>query len=142
MPIKDNRSDFEPILVQTDIISTNTTTDGSSFDTSHFEGGVTFVFLATAYTDGTYTPILEESATGAFGGEENVIADANLIGTEAGAAISAAISEGDVLTSIGVFSTKKFVRATILSASTSTGATISTIVIAAPELIPSPNLSA
>ena len=142
MPIKDNRSDFEPILVQTDIISTDTTTDGSSFDTRNFEAGVTFVFLATAYTDGTYTPVLEESATGAFTGEENVIADANLIGTETGAAISAAISEGDVLNSIGIFSTKQFVRSTIVSTSTSTGATISTIVIAGPELVPSPNLSA
>lgn len=142
MPVKDNRSNFEPILIQTDIITTDTTTDGSSFDTSDFENGVTFVFLATAYTDGTYTPVLEESATGAFAGEENVIADANLIGTEAGAVISAAITEGTVLSSIGLFSTKKFVRPTIISTSTSTGATISTIIVAAPELVPSANLSA
>lgn len=142
MPVKDNRSNFEAKLVQTDIISTDTTTDGASLDTSNFDGGITFVLLATAYTDGTYTPIIEESATGAFTGEETAVADANLVGTEAGAAISAAVTEGTVLNTVGIVGTKKFVRMTILSASTSSGATISTIVVAVPELVPSPNLSA
>lgn len=142
MPVKDIRSNFEPKLVQTDIISTDTTTDGSSIDTSDFDGGITFVLLATAYTDGTYTPLIEESTTGSFAGEETAVADDNLIGTEAGAAISAAVTEGTVLNSIGIVGTAKFVRMTIVSTSTSTGATISTIIQAAPEVIPSTNLSA
>lgn len=142
MPVQDNRSDFEPKLIQTDVISTNTTVDGASLDTSDFDGGITFVYLTTAYTDGTYTPIIEESATGDFSGEETAVADGNLVGTEAGAVISADNAELDVLFSIGIVGTKKFVRSTIVSTGTSTGATISTIVIAEPEIRPSPNLSA
>jgi hypothetical protein len=142
MPVKDLRSNIKVVLAQTDVISTDTTTDGAVIDTAHYEEGVAFAFLATAYTDGTYTPVLEESATGAFAGEENVIADANLIGTEAGAALSAATAELGVMGTIGIFSTKRYVRSTIVSASTSTGATVSTIAIVAPELIPSPDLSA
>ena len=142
MPVQDNRSDFEPKLIQTDVITTNTTVDGSSLDTSDFDGGITFVYLTTAYTDGTYTPIIEESATGTFTGEETAVADGNLVGTEAGAVISADNAELDVLFSIGIVGTKQFVRSTIVSTGTSTGATISTIVIAEPEIRPSPNLSA
>lgn len=142
MATRDNRSNFEPKLIQTDVISTNTTVDGASLDTSDFDGGITFVYLTTAYTDGTYTPIIEESATGSFSGEETAVADANLVGTEAGAVISADNSELDVLFSIGLVGTLKFVRSTIVSSGTSTGATISTIVVAVPEIMPSANLSA
>jgi len=142
MPIRDIRSNFKPILAQTDVISTNTTTDGASIDTKDFDLGLMFLFVATAYTDGTYTPVIEESATGAFAGEENVVADVNLVGTEAGAALSAATAENGVIASIGVVGTKRYVRTTIVSASTSTGATISTIAVAAPEIVPDANLSA
>lgn len=142
MAVKDNRSNFEPKLIQTDVISTDTTVDGASLDTSDFDAGITLVYLTTAYTDGTYTPIIEESATGLFAGEETAVADGNLVGTEAGAVISADNAELDVLFSIGLVGTLKFVRSTIVSTGTSTGATISTIVVAMPEIVPSPNLSA
>lgn len=142
MAVIDIRSDLEPKLAQLDIITSDTTTDGVSIDTSDFDGGLVFTYLCTVFTDGTYTPVLEESDTGVFGGEENAIADANLIGTEAGAVLSAASVEGAVLNSIGVFSNKKFVRSTIVSASTSTGATIVVTLQAVPEIKPSANLSA
>lgn len=142
MPIKDIRSNLEPKLVQLDTITSNTTTDGISIDTRNFEGGIVFNYICTAFSAGLFTPVLEESATGAFAGEENVIADANLIGTEAGAAISALSAEGDVLNSIGIFSTKQFVRSTIVSTGASGTNTLAVMIDAAPELIPSPNLSA
>ena len=142
MPIRDIRNNLKPILAQTDVISTDTTTDGAIVDTADFDQGVVFLFLATAYTDGTYTPLLEESATGAFAGEETAIADKNMQGTEAGAALSAADAELGVLGSIGITGTLRYIRSTIVSASTSTGATITTIAVMAPELVPDPNLSA
>jgi hypothetical protein len=142
MPVRDIRSNFKPILAQTNVISTDTTTDGVSIDTADFDGGIMFLFDCTAYTDGTYTPVLEQSTTGAFAGEETAIADANLQGTEAGAAISAATVEAAVLPSIGIVGTDRYVRCTITSASTSTGATISVIAVMAPELTPDANLSA
>jgi len=142
MPTNDIRSNLEPKLVQLDIISTNTTTDGASIDTSDFDGGIVFNFLCTVFSAGTFTPLLEESATGDFSGEETAIADANLIGTEAGAALTAATAEGDVIKSIGIFSTLKFVRSTIVSTGTSGNNTIVATIEAAPEIKPSPNLSA
>jgi hypothetical protein len=142
MPVKDLRSDIKVVTAQIDVISTDTTTDGAIIDTSHYENGVAFSYVAAAWTDGTYTPLLEESATGAFAGEETPIADANLIGTEAGAAISAASVELGVQGTIGIFSTLQFVRSTLVSTGTSTGATIVVSAIVAPELIPSPDLSA
>lgn len=142
MPVKDIRSDIKVITAQTDVITTNTTTDGAIIDTAHYENGVAFAYQCTAFSDGTYTPVLEESATGAFAGEETDIDDANLIGTEAGAVLSAASAELGVVPTIGIFSTLQFVRSTIVSAGTSSGATITVTAIVAPELIPSPDLSA
>jgi len=142
MPTNDIRSDLEPKLVQLDTITGDTVTDGFSIDTSDFDGGIVFNFIVTAFSAGTFTPILEESDTGLFSGEENAIADANLIGTEAGAVLTIATAEGDVLKSIGIFGTKKFVRSTISSSGASGTNTIVVMIDAAPEIMPSPNLSA
>lgn len=141
MPVSDIRSNLEPKLVQIDTITSNTTTDGFSIDTRNFDGGLVFNFMATAFSAGTFTPVLEESDTGAFAGEENEIADISLNGSEAGAAITALTAEGDVLKSIGIFSTKQFVRSTIVSTGASGDNTIVVIVEAVPELQPSANLS-
>ncbi len=142
MPVRDIRNNLEPKLVQLDTITTNTTTDGASIDTSDFDAGIVFNFMCTAFSAGTFTPLLEESATGDFSGEETAIADANMQGTEAGAAITAVTAEGDVLFSIGITGTKKFVRSTIVSTGASGNNTIVVMIDAAPELIPSANLSA
>ena len=142
MPIRDIRNNLEPKLVQLDIISTDTTTDGASIDTADYDQGLVFNFLCPLYTDGTYTPVLEESATGAFAGEETAIADANMQGTEAGAAVSAATIEGGILNSIGITGTLRYVRSTIVSASTSTGATIAVTVQGVPSIVPVSTLSA
>ena len=142
MAVNDIRSNVETQLAQLDIITTNTTTDGASIDTSDFDGGLMFEIMSPLYTDGTYTLLLEESTTGDFSGEETAIADANLIGTEAGAALSAVTAEGGVLNSIGVFGNEKFVRSTIVSAGTSSGATLVVLVTQVPEIKPSANLSA
>lgn len=143
MPTRDIRSQLESKLVQLDTISSDTTTDGASIDTANYDGGVCFNYICTAYNTGTFTPVLEESDTGAFAGEENVIADANLIGTESGAALSAATAEGGVLNSIGIFGTKRYVRSTIVSSGSTSGTnTIAVTINAVPEVQPSPNLSA
>ena len=52
-------------------------------------------------TDGTYTPVIEESDTGAFAGEETAVADADLLGTEAAAAFAAADDTGMSTTPTG-----------------------------------------
>lgn len=142
MPVNDIRSNLESKVVQRDTITTNTTTDGASINTSDFDGGIVFNFTCTSFSAGTFTPLLEESATGVFGGEETAIADKNLIGTEAGAALTEVTAEGDVIKSIGIFGTLKFVRSTIVSTGASGNNLIEVTINAVPELKPSANLSA
>jgi len=142
MPTKDIRSNLESQVAQRDTITTNTTTDGASIDTSDFDGGGVFNFSCTGFSAGTFTPLLEESATGAFAGEETAIADANMIGTEAGAALTAVTAEGGFINSIGIFGTLKFVRSTIVSTGASGNNLIEVTFTASPEVRPSANLNA
>lgn len=142
MAVKDIRSNLlSKIAFDVQAISTNTTTTGGIIDTKDFDSGVMFTLLCSAYTDGTYTPLLYESDDSGMSGA-TAVADANLIGTEAGAAISAATTEGTNLKSIGAFGTKRYLRLDIVSTSTSSGATIGAIFTGAPEIVPDANLSA
>lgn len=140
MPVKDIRSNLLPKLAFLAIINSDTTTNGAIIDTADFDSGVVFNFLSTVYGAGTYTPILEESDDSGMSGA-NDIADANLIGTEAGAAISAVTAAGANLGSIGIFGTKRYIRVKILSASSSTTTIVATF-NGMPEVMPDPNLSA
>ena len=110
-------------------IASDTTTDGATIDLQN-RHGVEFVLRASAYTDGTYTPVIEESDTGAFSGEENAVADADLIGTEANAAVSAANTVGQV----GYKGSKRYVRLTVVSTSTTSGAHISGTALVLPNV--------
>ena len=100
------------------------------------------VLSCTSFSAGTFTPLLEESDVNTFGGEESAIADENMQGTEAGAALTAVTAEGDVINSIGIVGTKKFVRSTIVSTGASGNNLIEVTITAVPEVAPSPNLSA
>lgn len=140
MPIKDIRSDLLPKLAFNAIINSDTTTTGAIIDTAGFDGGIVFDILSTVYNAGTYTPLLEESDDSGMSGA-TAIADANLIGTEAGAVISAVSASGANLASIGIFGTLRYVRLSIVS-DTSTTTTIVATATGAPNLVPSPDLSA
>lgn len=140
MPIKDIRSDVLPKNAFLAIINSDTTTNGAIIDTANFDGGVMYTLQSTVYGAGTYTPVLEESDDSGMSGA-NDVADANLIGTEAGAAISALTASGANIGSLGAFGTKRFLRLKIVSASSSTTTIVATF-LGAPELIPSPDLSA
>lgn len=105
-------------------ITSNTTTDGSAVDLQG-DQGCTFIFYSGAVTDGTYTPVIEEDSTGSFAGAETAVADADLIGTEAAAAISAA----NTVTTIGYRGSVRYVRPTVVSASTTTGGNIGCLVL-------------
>lgn len=140
MPVRDIRSQLEPKLAFLAIINSDTTTNGSIIDTADYDGGVVFTLFCSVYGAGTYTPVLEESDDSGMSGANNVD-DANLIGTEAGAAISAASTGGSVLKSIGCVGTKRYLRLKITSA-TSTTTTIGAVVQGVTEIAPSANLSA
>ena len=74
--------------------------------------GLELIFQVGAYTDGSVTPLIEDS-------DDNVtytaVADANLTNTEASAALSAA-----GVSSIGYVGFKRYVRATAVTAAGST----------------------
>ncbi len=140
MPTRDIRSDLLPKLAFLAIINSDTTTNGAIIDTKDFDGGYMYTIASTVFGAGTYTPIIEESNDSGMSGATDV-ADINLIGTEAGAAITALTASGANLVSIGVFGTKRFLRLKILSASSST-TTIVAFAHAKTELRPDPNLSA
>jgi len=142
MPIKDIRSNvLDKYAFPVQAISSDTTTSGAIIDTADFDGGGMFTLLCSAYTDGTYTPLIQESDDSGMSGA-TAVADANLIGTEAGAALSAVTASGANLNSIGFFGTKRYVRLQIVSASTSSGATVGATFTGSPEIVPSASLSA
>lgn len=73
-----------------------------------------FVFQVGAYTDGDVTPLIEESDNSDMS-SSNAVADTDLLGTEAAAALTAA-----GVSNIGYIGNKRYVRATAVTAASST----------------------
>lgn len=97
-------------------ITTNTTTVGIEIDTQGYES-VTYECMTGARTDGTVTPLLQESdVSGVYSGS---VADEDLIGLEADAALSAAHSRSR----FGYVGKKRYVRLSFVSTSVTTGLT-------------------
>ena len=88
-------------------ISSDTTTTGAILDTKGYDLGVTFGLAATGYTDGTYTLLIEE-------GDDAALADAAVVSGDylVGSLpeISAAAVDGELIPSVGVISTKRYLR--------------------------------
>ena len=74
--------------------------------------GLELIFQVGAYTDGSVTPLIEESNNDI---DYTAVADANLTNTEASAALTAA-----GVSSIGYVGFKRYVRATAVTAAAST----------------------
>ena len=109
-------------------ISTNTTTTSNIIDTQGFDK-VTFVLIANAYTDGTFTPLVNESDDSGMSGESAVI-DAELSRTEANAAITAETTNStDATGKISYLGSKRYVTCDVVSTSTSSGATVGVLAI-------------
>lgn len=97
-------------------ITTNTTTAGVEVDTQGFES-VTIEVITGARTDGTVTPLLQESdVSGTYSGS---VADEDLIGLEADAALSTAQSRAR----FGYIGKKRYVKLSLVSTSVTTGLT-------------------
>ena len=97
-------------------ITTNTTTVGVEVDTIGFES-VTIEVITGARTDGTVTPLLQETdVAGSYSGS---VADEDLIGLEADAALSVLNSRSR----LGYIGKKRYVRLSLVSTSVTTGLT-------------------
>ena len=110
-----NESAFAPVVIASD-----TTTAGAIIDTSGFES-CTFLNRVSAFTDGTYTPLIEDGDDAGLS-DAAPVADDFLSGTEA-----ALVAAGD--SSIGYVGKKRYVRISFVSASTSTGATVDSVAV-------------
>lgn len=103
-------------------ITTNTTTAGVEVDTQGFES-VTFECMTGARTDGTITPLLQESdVSGTYSGS---VADEDLIGLEA----DAALSTSHARSRFGYIGTKRYQRLSFVSTGVTTGLTAGASVI-------------
>jgi len=116
-------------------IVSDTTTAGQVVDTAHYESGLMFSIAAVAWTDGVYTPLIEEADNEAMTGATEV-PDKNLIGTEADAAVDALTDVADPMKTIGVATSERYVRISMVSSGTTDGATIAVMTNKMPELKP------
>lgn len=115
------------VAFDTAAISSDTTTAGNIIDMQGY-GSVEFIIQSATLTDGTYTPLIEEDDDSGLS-SASAVADADLLGTEASAAFIA--SEDDEVKKVGYIGNKRYVRLSIVSASTSTGGTVSAISVKA-----------
>ena len=108
---------------------------GQIVDTAHYESGLLFSFICGEYGDGTYTPLIEESDDSGMSGA-TVVPESSLIGTIADATMTATVSVGDPLPTIGVTTSKRYVRISIVASAVTDGAVICVITTKMPELKP------
>ena len=104
-------------------ITTDTTTVGNVIDMQGYDS-VEFILETGVVTDGDYSLILTEATTS--GGSYTAVADTDLIGTEPA---FAADTDDQKLGRVGYVGSNQFLKATILSANTSTGATVAVLAI-------------
>lgn len=133
MAVKDIRSDLKVLLALEANIATNTTTAGAIIDTADFELGLMFALASTTYSDGAYLLLIEESDDSGMSGSAVVSGD-KLIGDLP--SVAAVLADGAAYTTVGVISNLRYVRASVVSSGTSSGADISLIAIEKAETMP------
>jgi hypothetical protein len=117
------------VALNTAAITSSTTTAGNIIDMSGFEG-LEFFIQSGARTDGTYTPLIEEGDEDDLG-DAAAVADENLLGTEAAAAVAAA----NTVKRIGYRGHKRYVRLSIVSTGVTSGATVGATAVKARPLV-------
>jgi hypothetical protein len=115
--------------LNTAAITSNTTTNGVIIDTQGYNS-LTYLLNVGARTDGTFTPSIQHGDAANLSDAATVTAD-DLVGTYAGAAISAA----QTVKKIGYVGNKRYVRLQVVSTSVSSGATVgATALLGEPEV--------
>lgn len=107
----------QEVALDSQDITTNTTTVGNIIDTRGFES-IEFVIQSGVITDGTYTLILEQ-------GDDSGLSDAAVVPTDEvlGVLTGFVAADDNAAKRVGSIGKKRFQRLSILSAGTSTGAT-------------------
>ena len=136
MPVFDLKSDIKVVQSDYVVVAANGTTDGAIIDTANFELGLVFALAIFARTDGAYELIIRESDDPTFA-SSNIVPAEKLIGQFA--ANSTVLADGDQMPTVGVFSTKRYVRAVLQASAVTLGATVGVIAIQEAELMPVAN---
>lgn len=111
--------------LDTQAITSDTTTNGDIIDTAEY-GSLLFVIQSGTLTDGTYTVLIHEGDESNLS-DASAVDDADLTNTEASA--SFASTDDNTVTKIGYVGSKRYVRLSLVSASTSSGGTLGAIAI-------------
>lgn len=126
MAKKDLHNQIAPVVaLNIQAITTDTTTVGNEIDTQGFES-ITFIPVTGTITDGDYTIAITECDTS--GGSFTAVSDDDLLGTEANASFTDN-TDDNKLGKVSYVGIKRYVKASIVSTSTSSGGTIGVIAI-------------
>lgn len=129
MPIKEITSQsVKGVAVAAQSISSNTTIAGSGIDIANYPVGFNFIMHTGARTDGTYTLLIEESDDNST---FTAVADDDLA-KETQTALAAANSTLE----IGYIGAKRYVKASIVPTSVTTGAIVGVLYEGAARSIP------
>ena len=127
------------IALNVQVISSDTTTAGNIIDTADFDGGVNFTMFSGAYNDGTYIALIEDGEDSGLSDAAPVV-DALLRAQDPTSSTApeaqTAITSANAIKKIGYVGIKPFVRISIVSTSTSSGATLGAIVEKMEEVLP------
>ena len=108
----------QKVALDTAAISSDTTTVGNIIDMQGFES-LEFLLQLGAITDGAYAVLIEDGDDSGLS-DAAAVSDAFLLGLEATAAFTA--TDDDKVSKIGYIGPKRFVRLSIVSTGTTTGA--------------------
>jgi len=111
--------------LDTQAITSDTTTAGDIIDTAGYSS-LLFAIQSGTLTDGTYTVLIEEGNDSGLS-DASAVVDADLTNTEASASFAA--TDDNTVNKIGYVGSKRYVRLSLVSASTSSGGTLGAIAI-------------
>jgi hypothetical protein len=114
--------------LDTQVISTNTTTVGDIIDTKG-NSAVEFVIQSGTLTNGAFAVLIEEGDAANLS-DAAAVADADLLGTESDAGFAA--TDDNTVTKIGYIGDQRYVRLSIVSTSVTSGGTLGAVAVLKP----------
>jgi hypothetical protein len=135
MPVREQVTKQEVVVAGINLaLDGNETNNGQIIDTANYDLGLYFLLLLTAFTDGDHTLLIQE-------GDESDLSDATTVGAEKligdMPVLEAVHANLGVIQAVGVHSTKRYVRANVVSTNVTTGATGTLLAVKGNELCPS-----
>ncbi len=128
MAIKDNVSEMLLSYNANLVAASNGDLTGAGVDTADLELGLTLAAFTSVYIDGTHTLTAQESAdNGVTDPWTDVPAEKLIIPFTDSNVANAAVSFGDPMLKVGVFSNKRWVRPKLTSEGVTGGATFAVI---------------